>query len=116
MPRYLHRPARAPEPGDALHPLRLSKGTLRQGAVRCPCAPELVEGLSAHSFSDIQAAISGGDGLEGTHLIGAGANDSGGRLGHFVPGAGEVAEGFGNYQSSLLTQAVQDLHLGMQLT
>src|SRR5215218_6635984 len=86
MPRYLHRPARAAERG-------MPPGN-----------------------SDVRAPISGGDGLERADLVGAGPNDSGGRLGHFVPGTGEVAEWFRNHQPSLLTQAVEDLHLRMQLT
>src|SRR5215216_3647265 len=60
--------------------------------------------------------VSGGSGLERAHLIRARTDDSGRGLRHLVPGAGEVAERFGDHQPSLLTQAVQDLNLGVELT
>ena len=57
--------------------------------------------------------ISGGNGLERAQLISAGTDSSGRGLGHFVPGAGEVAERLGHHQPSLLTQVVEDLDLGV---
>jgi len=60
-----------------------------------------------------RGTISGGYGLERAHLIGAGMDHAGRGLGHFVPGTGEVAERFRDHQPSLLTDALQDLHLGV---
>jgi hypothetical protein len=64
--------------------------------------------------SDVVGGLSqGAYGLERAHLIGAGMDHAGRGLGHFVPGTGEVAERFRDHQPSLLTDALQDLHLGV---
>ena len=59
------------------------------------------------------AAFSGRDGLEGAHLIGAWADHACRGLGDFVPRSGKVAERFRDHQPSLLTDALEDLHLGV---
>ena len=70
-------------------------------------APALAPDEPAYSHGYLR----GGYGLEGTHLIGARTNDSGGGLGHFIPGTWEIAERFRDHQPSLITQAVEDLNL-----
>src|SRR6478752_9797742 len=65
---------------------------------------------------EVAVAFSGGDGLEGAHLVGAWTDHPRRGLGDFVPRSRKITERFRDDQSGLLAQGVQDLDLGMQLT
>ena len=86
-------------------------------ALTCPLQPRIRTATSATTTARARRTriqpryLRGGYGLEGTHLIGARTNDSGGGLGHFIPGTWEIAERFRDHQPSLITQAVEDLNL-----
>ena len=76
----------------------------KDGAPELRPRARLIYLLVALAFIGIMArlifrshGLLGLDGLEGTHLIGAGPDHAGSRLWHFIPCSGEVAEWFRNH-------------------